>query len=222
MIETKRFVKSTRIVFAFLLALTLAVSSTLVFPSTQAHAAYKNTGKSFTLTEGGVLGIGGTKYVYKIFKEDKKRYKMYHNLDVCPAIYHTKNVGDITLKYSKSKTYSSQTAYKFSKSVGLKVPIAKVVELTAGVTHNITHTIKYSVSASNSVVVKLPAKSKTGYYKMTICHNYYKYRADKYKSGSSTKKASYYEGLPYGKAYVGVLYASEPVDSKYKILKKLT
>ena len=198
-----------------LVALFMVVVSIFVFAAVPASASYNSTGKSFNRSEGGFLGIGATKYTYKIYKDSSSWYSMFHNLDVCPAIYHSQNKGSTNLTYSKSKTYSSQTAASFSKSVGCSVGISDLVGLTASATGGLTKTVGFSVTASGSVGRTIPSNASTGYYKMTICHNFYKYRLDKYKSGSSSLIASYYPAVATGSAYVAVLYGKTTSNSAY-------
>lgn len=180
---------------------------------TPAGAAYSNTGKSFTLKEGGVLGIGATTYKYKIFKDSDSWYVMFHDKDVCPAIYHKKGSGNTTLTYSVSRTYSSQSSYSFSTTAGLSAG-ADMVNATVSATSGMTQSYGYSVTASGSVGKTIKSDSKTGYYKMTICYNFDKYRLDKYNGNTLT--AHYYAGIPKGNAYVAVLYGTSTSNSSYE------
>lgn len=196
------------------IALILIVVTMFLVASIPASAAYKNTGKSFTLKEGGFLGIGSTSYKYKIYKDSNNWYLMFHNFDVCPAIYHTKNRGATNLTYSKSRTYNSQTAYNFSVSAGLSAG-KDLVNGTVGATGGMSKSYSYSVTASGSVGRTIPSSAKTGYYKMTICYNFDKYRLDKYKG--NTYQKCYYAALPKGSAYVAVLYGNTSSNSSYAI-----
>ena len=193
-------------------ALFLVVVSMFLIAATPANAAYYNTGKSFTLKEGGFLGIGSKTYTYKIYKDSANWYLMFHGCDVCPAIYHTKNSGSTNLTYSVSRTYSSQTAYSFSKSAGLTAN-AEMVSGTVSATGGMSKSYGYSVAASGSVGKTISSSAKTGYYKMTICYNFNKYQLKKYQG--STYKSSYYAALPKGNAYVAVLYGKNTSNSSY-------
>ena len=186
----------------------MALVCTMASMVTPASAAYLNTGKSFSNWEGGWLfGIGATKYTYKVYKDSSLWYVMFHHLDVCPTIYHSKGKGTTTLTYSKSRTYAGTTAYQFSASIGASVGIPELINLTAGVTGGQTRSYTFSVAATGTVGRTLPSSANTGYYKMAICYNFDKYKLDKYKAGSSYKLASYYPCLPKGGAYVSVLYS---------------
>lgn len=198
-----------------MIALLLVIVSVMAMAALPVNAAYVNTGKSFSLREGGFLGIGATSYTYKIFKDNRSWYAMFHRLDVCPAIFHSKGKGPTSLTYMQSKTYTSQTADDFSVSVGGSVGISKLVGLTAEATGGQTKSYSYAVSASGSVGRTIPSTASTGYYKMTICYNFDKFRLDKYKSGSSSRTASYYPCLPKGNAYVSVLYGTSTSNSAY-------
>ena len=198
-------------------ALLLVVISVMNMAAIPVSAAYYNTGKTFDNTEGKFLGLfGGTKYTYKIYKDSSSWYVMYHDYDVCPAIYHPKGKGTTTLTYSQSKTLSEQTAYNFSCSIGCSVGISELVNLTASATGGLTKASSCSITASGSVAQVIPSSASTGYYKMTICYNFEKFRLDKYKSGSSQIVASYYPALPVGKPYAAALYSTSTVDSTYK------
>ena len=187
---------------------------TVLLMVTSASATYYYTGKSFTNNEGGFFGIGSTKYNYKVYKDNNSWYAMFHYLDVCPAIYHSKGKGTTSLTYNCSKSYTGTSAYQFGASLGAKVEIPELVGLTAEVTGSQTKSYSYSVAASGSVGRTIPSNAKTGYYKMTICYNFNKYRLDKSEPGSS-KFASYYPCLPKGSAYVAVLYSPSSSNSSY-------
>ena len=195
----------------------MAAVCTMVCIVAPASAAYRSTGRSFSNWEGGRLfGIGATEYTYKVYKDSGLWYVMFHHLDVCPPIYHSKNRGTTTLTYMHSKTYTGTTAYQFSASLGASIGIPELVNLTAGVTGGQTRSYSISVTASGKVGRTLPSPAETGYYKMTLCYNFDKYRLDKYKAGSSYRLASYYPCLPNGGAYVAVLYSkSNSSYSKY-------
>ena len=183
--------------------------------ATSASATYNSTGKSFTNNEGGFFGIGATKYNYKVYKDDTSWYAMFHYLDVCPAIYHSKGKGATSLTYNCSRSYTGTTAYQFGASIGANVKISELVGLTATATGSQTKSYSYSVAASGSVGRTVPSNAKTGYYKMTICYNFDKFRLDKYKVGSSSILASYYPCLPKDNAYVAVLYSPSSSNSSY-------
>ena len=199
-----------------IIALLLVVISVVSMTAIPVSAEYYNTNKSFDHNEGGFLGIGATKYTYYIYKDSSSWYAMFHNLDVCPPIYHSKGKGTTSLSYSQSKTYSEQNAYNFSCSIGCSIGISDLVNLTASKTGGLTKTKGFSVTASGSVGRTIPSTASTGYYKMTICYNFYKYRLDKYKKDSTSILASYYHALPTGTAYVAVLYGTSSSNSSYK------
>ncbi len=172
------------------------------------NATYEYKG-SFVNKEGAVLGIGGTSYTYKVYRDNVEAYLMYHSKDICYPFYHNKNDGTIELSYSRSVTISKETAYNFSKSLGLEVGIAKLVGLAASASNGLQKTSGYSITATGSVGTTLPADSPTGYYKLTPCQNFHQRRLDKYKENSTLLISSEYCFIPEGDTYLAVLYSKD-------------
>lgn len=195
----------------------IAGACAVVCMTAPASAYYYNTKKTFDIYEGGLFGskVFATKYTYEVYKDSSSWYAMFHGLDVCPAIYHSKGKGSTTLTYSNSISYKSTTASEFSASLGASIGVEGIFEGTAGVTGGQTYTYGYSVTASGSVGRTLSSTAKTGYYKMTMCYNFDKYRLDKYKNGSTSILCSYYPCLPKGSPYIAVLYGASTSNSSY-------
>ena len=128
---------------------------TAILIATSASATYNSTGKSFTNNEGGFFGIGATKYNYKVYKDDTSWYAMFHYLDVCPAIYHSKGKGATSLTYNCSRSYTGTTAYQFGASIGANVKISELVGLTATATGSQTKSYSYSVAASGDLIIAI-------------------------------------------------------------------
>lgn len=171
-------------------------------------ATYEYKG-SFEHKEGGFLGIGATSYTYKVYRDNIEAYLMYHSKDVCPPVYHTKDRGTIELSYTNSISISSQTAFNFSKSLGLEVGIEELVKLAASASNGLEFTTGITVTASGTVGKTLPADSPTGYYKFTPCQNFHQRRLDKYKTGSTVLLSSEHCFIPEGKTYLASLYSKD-------------
>lgn len=179
------------------------------------NATYEYKG-SFVNNEGGFIGIGATSYTYKVYRDNVEAYLMYHSKDVCYPLFHTNGTGTIELSYTRSVSISSETAYNFSRSLGLEVGIAKLVELAASASNGLQKTTGISVTASGTVGTTLPSYSPTGYYKLTPCQNFHQRRLDKYKTGSNLLLSSEYCFIPENATYLAVLYSKDNSSySKY-------
>ena len=198
-----------------LVTLVVAIITVFVITANPTSAAYYDTGILFANQEGGFLGVGATTYVYKVYKDSSSWYTMFHSLDVCPAIYHSKYGGTTTLTYSVARTYTAQNSYSFSSSVGATVGISELVGLTANATNGQTQSYSYSVAATGTVGRTIPSTASTGYYKMTICYNFDKFKLAKYYTNGTPLNQYYYPCLPKGNAYVSVLYGTTTNNSSY-------
>lgn len=199
-------------IISMLLAVTMLACA--VMP---VSAVFSNTGKTFKNKEGGFLGIGATTYTYRVFKDSASWYTMMHSKDVCPAIRHTKNTGPKSLTYARSQSYSSQTAYDFSVSCGMTAG-SDLVKGTVSATGGMSQSYSYSIAASGTVGSEIPKESASGWYKLTLCYNFTKYRLDKYNErNSGSCMASYYVALPKGRCYIATLYSKDGSTSNYAI-----
>lgn len=193
------------------LVLVLILTTSL---ATVSDAAYKSTGKSFQIKRGGFLGIGATTYKYYVYKDSVEWYAMFHNYDVCPPIRHRQNRGETTLTYACSQSLSSESTYAFSLAMGCKAG-SDIVNGTVSATGSQSRTRSYSIGATGSVGETIPARASTGYYKMTLCHNFYKYKLSEYVGNRRTN--TYYTAVPKGSPYVGVLYGKSTENSSYRL-----
>ncbi len=199
-----------------LLALVIICSLSII-PATANSSLYYYTNKYFTRNEGGFLGIGQTNYTYKIYQFNASLTHVFHNKPLCPIIYHRQNGGSTSLTYSISNSYSSQTSFNFSNTIGVSIGVADLVSSSANATRGQTNSYTQTYAATGLVGRTIPSSTSNGYYKMNICYNYNQFRLDKYQTGSSSKIATYYHALPVGRPYVGVLRGSTTVDSSFRL-----
>ena len=175
-----------------------------------AHAYYEYTGTNFTVWEWF------TTYRYYVYKDPDRWYVMFSGKDICPPYYHVENQSALTLSYTISVSYSSQTAVEFAYQFGCTVS-AEVIEITTEAGHGVTQTSGYSIAATGGIAAHVPVDAPTGYYKMTLCHDFNSYRFDKYKNGQTTLISSDTAGIPYGVPYLAVLYSPTSSGSGYSI-----
>ena len=190
------------------ITIALALLMVCITVISTASAAYVYQG-SFENKEGGFLGIGATSYTYDVFRDSVGAYAMYHSQDACYPLYHTKNSGTIELSYTKSVSVSSQTAFNFSKSLGLELEIEELVGLAASVSSGLEVTTGITVTASGTVGTTIASSAPTGYYKLTPCQNFHQRRLDKYKTGSTLLLSSDYCFIPEGDTYIATLYSTD-------------
>lgn len=176
--------------------------------ATPTSATYIYRG-SFENSEGGFIGIGAKKYTYKVYRDDVGAYLMYHSKDACYPFQHYQNVGTIELAYTISVTLSSQTAFNFSKSLGLELGISKLAALAATASGGLEATTGISISATGTVGSTLPASSPTGFYKLTPCQDFHQRRLDKYEQGSTMLLSSEYCFIPENATYIAILYSTD-------------
>lgn len=201
-----------RLIFVFLVIVCVL---SFVVP---VNAYYKDTGLSFSRKEGGFLGIGAKTYYYSIYKDTGSWYAMF--ADCTPIKNHIQGAGDSSLVFSVSATYSSETSASFSTTVGATVGVPEVCSLTCSTTSSITQTVGFSVAASGAVGQIIPSASKTGYYKMSICYNFARYKVYKHGSGyfgdlNKNYLAAYSFSIPVGSAYVSTLYSTTTIRSTF-------
>lgn len=191
--------------------LVICLSAVLIMTSSlNTEASYVYTGSSVTTWEWFVT------YRHYIYKDPTRWYVMFSNMDICPPVYHTQNHSSITLSYSISISYSSQTAVQFANQFGCTVS-SQVIELTTQAGYGITQTESRSYAATGGVAATIPYDAPTGYYKMTLCHDFNSYRFDKYKDGQTDLISSDTAGIPYGVTYLAVLYSPSDSGSGYTI-----
>lgn len=145
-------------------------------------------------------------YIYECYKNTSNWYVMT-GLNLTDVVYHRNGSGSKSLKYERSQTYSSQKASNFSTSVGADAGVADMVKANVELGAGIAKTFGKSYQASTAIQAEIPKNSKTGYYKMQVCYNFYRTKViQKYTNGNVS--ATKYISMPYGESYAAVLYSS--------------
>lgn len=198
-----------------IIATVLALAISLCALAMPANAAFVDTGKFFLLNEGGFLGIGEKPYMYKIYKDNIMWAVMFPGKDICYPIYHVKNATAKTLSYERSAEYRSESAYAFASRWSVTASV-EVIEAAVEKGFSRSYTQGLSVGTRAGVAAEIPITAPTGYYKMTICHNFEKYQFYKYDEMGEFISSDYYAALPIRTPYLAVLYSTSS-DSGYTI-----
>ena len=152
-------------------------------------------------------------YNYYCYKNSSNWYVMT-GLNLTDAVYHSSGSGNKNLSFSKAQTYSEQTASYFSTSVGAEAGVADMVKANVSLGAGITKTVGKSYQVSSTIQAEIPKNSKTGYYKMQVCYNFYRTKViQKYTDG--TVAATRYISMPYGESYAAVLYSGSAANGSW-------
>lgn len=154
-------------------------------------------------------------YDYECYR-NTSNWIAFTGLNLTNAVYHKNGSGNKNLSFTKSQTYSSQTAANFSTSVGADAGVADMVKANVSLGAGITKTVGKSYQVSSTIQAEIPKSSKTGYYKMHVCYNFYRTKViQKYANGNVA--ATKYISMPYGESYAAVLYSSSTANGSWSI-----
>ncbi len=145
-------------------------------------------------------------YDYICYKHKSAWYIMT-GLNLTMALYHSKNSGSKSLSFTMSQTYSSETAREFSVGAGAETGIDDMVKACVELGYGVTKTTKREYQVSSTIQATIPATSNTGYYKMQVCHNFYKMKIIRQRT-DGTEASTHIMAIPYGTSYAAVLYSS--------------
>lgn len=119
-------------------------------------------------------------YYYDVERNTTNWILFHHNLDACYPIYHVKGYGDTTLAYQRDVSYTKEKSTTFSTSIEASGTIGGIeAAISAGYEQSWTESVQFTKSGSVSQTV--PSDSSTGYYKMTLSHNFHKYSVSAYR-----------------------------------------
>lgn len=100
--------------------------------------------------------------------------------------------------------------------VGEDAGVADMVKANVSLGAGITKTVGKSYQVSSTIQAEIPKSSKTGYYKMHVCYNFYRTKViQKYTNGNVA--ATKYISMPYGESYAAVLYSSSTANGSWSI-----
>lgn len=160
--------------------------------------------------------FGSVRYYDYLCYKNSNTWVCFTGKNLTDAVYHTKNSGKKSLSFTKSQTYSSETASSFSSNVGADAGVADMVKANASFGAGITKTVGRKYQASSTIQAEIPASSKTGYYKMHICHNFYRTKVIQQRT-DATHKVTKYISMPFGESYAAVLYSSSAAGGSWSI-----
>ena len=144
-------------------------------------------------------------YYYNIYRDTTHWIVFHHNLDACNPIYHVKWSGDKHLNFQRDVTYTRESSKSFSASI-TGGGSGDIVEAAVTIGGEVSWTTSKSWTKSGSVGHDISSDAPSGYYKMTICHNFHKYWVTKCNNSDHLMVNSEYPCIAYGEAYVATLY----------------
>ncbi len=149
-------------------------------------------------------------YFYDVERSTTNWILFHHNLDACYPIYHVKGQGDTTLAYQRDVSYTREKSSSFSTSISAGGTIGGIdAAISAGYEQTWTESVQFTKSGSVSQTI--PSGNSTGYYKLTLCHNFHKYSVSAYRYYNYQYSWTEYPCVPYGKGYMATLY--NPYDT---------
>lgn len=146
-------------------------------------------------------------YDYLCYKDTANSWYAMLGMNLTSAVYHSKNSGDKALSFSVSQTYSIETASEFSVGVGGEAGVGDMVKASVALGCGRSQTVGKSFQVSSTIQATIPASSKTGYYKMQVCHNFYKMKITRQRTDGTYPETQLLK-MPYGEPYAAVLYSS--------------
>lgn len=152
-------------------------------------------------------------YDYYVYKNPNNWYIMT-GLNLTDAIYHKKASGAKSLSYSKSVTYSAESASNFSVGAGAEAGAGDMIKASVSFDVGRTVTVGRSYQASSTIQATIPKNSNTGYYKMQVCHNFYRTRIIQQRTDGSHKVTKHIS-MPYGESYAAVLYSTSAANGSW-------
>ena len=175
-------------------------------------AQYVHIGNSIITDRPAGIILPARLELYEFYKDTDLHTKIIK--DATKIIYHKQ--GTITrLNASRNVRYLGEMTTDFNNRLGLKfayVTVKKVLEYTNGR----TMTSPCSVSASSLTGVQLKDEP-TGYYKLSICQDCYKYRFRRVVNGKVKKDMAVY--IPEGDSYLSVVYSKSNTNNN--VFRKL-
>lgn len=146
-------------------------------------------------------------YDYLCYKDTANSWYAMLGMNLTPSTYHRKDSGKKSLSFTIEQSYSTETASNFSVGVGGEAGIGDMVKASASVGCGRTRTVGKSFQISSTVEAEIPATAKTGYYKMHVCHNFYKMKITRQRTDGTYPETQIIK-MPYGEPYAAVLYSS--------------
>lgn len=146
-------------------------------------------------------------YDYHCYKEKSYDWYVLTGLNLTMPIYHKKDTGSKSLSFTISQTYKSETANSFSVNAGAEAGIGDMVKASVGLGYGVTKTTGREYQISSDIQATIPKTSKTGYYKMHVCYNFYKMKITRQRT-DGTNKETRILSIPYGEPYAAVLYSN--------------
>lgn len=163
---------------------------------------------------GKVRYFGSIRYYDYLCYKNSSNWYMETGKNLTDAVYHKQSSGKKNLSFTKSQTYHKQTASNFSTSAGGEAGVADMVKANVSFGAGITKTVGKSYQTSSTIQAEIPASSKTGYYKMEICYNYYKTKVIQQRT-DGTNKVTQYIYMPFGESYAAVMYSSSAASGSW-------
>jgi hypothetical protein len=158
-------------------------------------------------------------YVYACYKNTSNWYWMTGK-NLTDTVYHSKGTGKKQLSFTKTQTFSSQYASDFSVSAGAQAEVGDMVKANVAFGTGITKTVGRLYSRSSTIAAEIPKSASTGYYKLQICHDFYRTKViQTYTDGSNP--VTRYISMPYGESYAAVLYSATNESGSWKRWKVL-
>ena len=177
----------------------------------------KSASKSITYNYVGKKRYWGIiRYYDYLCYKNPLDWGLMTGLNLTDAIFHSKNSGKKTLAFTKSVTYTSQTAGSFSIGAGAEAGVGDMVKASASLGVGITKTISRSYQASSTIQAEIPASANTGYYKMHVCYNFYRTKIIQQRT-NGTHQVTNYISMPFSESYAAVVYSSTAGSGTWSI-----
>ena len=132
------------------------------------------------------------------------------NMDLSLPCY--KRTTAMTVSQTIGQSYSSQTSYEFSVSMG-GTASAEIIDITNSVTNGMSYTSSAAFEIASGVSYHIEATDSVGYYKIGVCHDIYRHTVNKYYRDMAMDE--YDMPIPSGIPYHALLFSTEN-DSGYR------
>ncbi len=153
-------------------------------------------------------------YDHSVYKNTSTWCAML-GLNLTDAIFHSKDTGSKSLSFTKSKTYFSETANSFSTNLGGEAGVADMIKASVNFGVGRSNTVGRSYQKSSTIQAEIPKSASTGYYKLHVCHNFYKTKIVSCRT-DGTHEDTRYIWMPFGESYAAVLYSTSTESGTWK------
>ena len=176
------------------------------------NARYVHIGNKIIKNRPAGMVLPAKLELYEFYKDTDVHTKILK--DATKIIYHRQ--GTVTkLNVSKNVRYWGEFTTEFNNRLGIKqsyTPVTKVLDYVHG--RIITSPCSVFASASTGIQLK---DEPTGYYKLSICQDCYKYRFRRVINGVVKVDVAVF--IPEGESYLTPVYSKTNGD--YSVFKKL-